>query len=37
MLNKIVTDKSFKIALILSLIFLGTGFALLHYGLTIYG
>lgn len=36
-MNKIIKDKSFKIAIILSIIFLGTGFVFLHFGMIGYG
>lgn len=37
MVKKIFSDTSFKLAILLTLLFLGCGFGLLHYGLTVYG
>jgi hypothetical protein len=36
-MRRILLDRSFKIAIVLTLLFLGIGFALLHYGLVKYG
>jgi len=36
-MKKILPDRSFKIALIISILFLGTGFAFLHLEMIAYG
>ena len=36
-MNQILNDRSFKLTILLTLLYLGIGFAFLHYGLADYG